>query len=745
MSYIDYLRYLDNLNDPNSDIYDLDLYNFYIDDRRNFLIYDDLDNSKNLKYCKLNLNFSALNSSDKMKEFAFDPKDYKKIFRKFLELNMGSDTDYIFKPYLILPEYEQYFDPIRPEQIDYLNYYGMKITINSIMYVKAPGYVRIHDWVVSDKNTFIKYSKYNFNFEKWSNDFRIYGSKLLIFSDFLSRNYIAPISLIFDVYEQFLPYFFNLTDQVQNYILTQGLISSYEFADRSDKNIDLEYFKKSSANEQIIIDLKNQFPDYDTNSDKYIMDYIYAFGQFELIDLAYKSNRQTALDLIKKVVCTVYLNTSTKSHSTCGFLYKKKDSIYVVTSYDIIQHKPNAERLYCLFENDKINQLIEFRIIGFDKVSNVLMGYYNPTSQHNLNHKVNLDYQIFININFTDFNNLNSPVYVVANMEENDNLTMLTATIMKTNYGGGFSINNSNEIIPESMVINSFFYDTVNGSPVFAATDPNDLKTFTIISMITNMFGKNNSNYVLALQNKMLYLIISSILSKWSDVVADYPDIDIISNNIVDSYIRNGFPKAWLGIDGLYYNYNSKFTYPELNNFSYMGGLIVRNIICGYDTIKNKFIYDGSQNSNKAIIKLYSPLENTLIHKRIVESGIPIIIKSIKLLNLITDTPMILNLGKYGSQKSYSEYVYGQQYSETLPIIQSERTYTNNYIYLFNPIIISYYFYNGSIWLEESIQIGSNETEFYVDYSNNDLLYKQNKFEYPEILYNYQKFFNVNF
>jgi len=102
-------------------------------------------------------------------------------------------------------------------------------------------------------------------------------------------------------------------------------------------------------------------------------------------------------------------------------------------------------------------------------------------------------------------------------------------------------------------------------------------------------------------------------------------------------------------------------------------------------------------------------------------------------------------LGKYGSQQPYSKYVYGQQYYETSYIDINQGTYTNQFIYLFNPIKIYYYYYNGLTWAEESVQIGSNNPDFFVDYSTNDLRYKQNKFEYPEILYNYQKLFNVNF
>jgi hypothetical protein len=743
MTYSDYLAYLDKLKDPNSDIYDIDLYDFYTNDERNFFIYDD---NKQLKFSKLNFNLGKFNTSAEIKQYLFGPTEYVKIFKKFLELNMGDVETYITKPYKLLPKYVQYFDPIKPEMIDYLNYYGTNAHVNALMYVDAPPGNRIIDWLRSNNDSdFLSHSKYNLDYERFSADFKIYGSKLLIFCDFFSRNYISPIPSMFDIYEPFYAYFNPVSSEMKNYMLTVGLFSGHEFTERSDKNIDYEYFKNSPKNKSIIDMLKIQYSDFNLNSNKYIFDYINAYGQFEMIDLAYKSTRKSPLDLIKKAVCTVYLNTSEQSHSTCGFLYKKNNDIFVVTSYDIILHKPSAERIYCLFENEVQNQLIEFRIIGFDKVSNVLMAIYNPNAQYNINRNITLDHQIFVGIDTTDFNNLGAPVYVIGNMEENDNLTTLSATVMKTNYGGGFTINASNEIMPSSIVVNSYFYETCSGSPIFASTDLNDISKFRIVGILTKMFAKANSNYAIGLTNIMVELIIASILTKWRNVLSDYPNIENMSNNIIDAYIRNGFPKAWLGINGMYYNHNSKFVFPELNNFPWIGGLIVRNIINGYDTIKNIFIYDGSQNSNKAIIKLHSPLENTKIHKRIVETGIPIVIKSIKFINMVTDEPMNMYIGKYGSQKSYSEYVYGQQYYDTASIPKSQGTYNNQFIYLFNPITIEYYHYNGKNWTSETLDIGSNDPSFFVDYANNDVRYRQNKFEYPEILYNYQKFYNINF
>jgi hypothetical protein len=328
---------------------------------------------------------------------------------------------------------------------------------------------------------------------------------------------------------------------------------------------------------------------------------------------------------------------------------------------------------------------------------------------------------------------------MIGNLADDDNLTTINGTIMKDNYGGGFTINQSNEIMPESILINSYAYDTVIGSPVLYLDADN---TYQIIGMVSKMFNDQpTSSYIIAINNKLLLMIIESILSKWRGVRRLILNgEENLNSEYIDTYIRNGFPKAWLGIDAIYYSYKSKYYYPEMSNFNYIGGLIVRNIVEAYDVVNNRFIYDGSHNSNKSSIKLYSPLENSILHHRIVQSGVPIIIKFLRFYNLLTDQLEDLYLGKYSNQKSYSNYVYGQQYYDSIDI----EGYTSIVKYFFNPIIIDYYYYNGKEWIEEMVNIGSINDDFYIVYTNGSSTYYQSKFEYPDILYNYQKFYNIN-
>lgn len=726
MSYQNYLNYLSQLNTSNND-----LYVFYSDSYINYLIYD---SSYNLIYSKHNFNFELFMNSVPIPQSYTKKNKYIRYFQYFLDLH-----DWSFdQKYTIKPEYIKYFNPITADIVDYLNNFGNYSKESGILYYHEPN-DKVQDFFNTHDDKFMAYNKFTFNFVKFITDFNIYGSKLLIFNDFISRNYYSPSPSFFMVYDTFKPYFKEITQDIIDYISSNAVFSNLTISDKSISNID---YQKFIINNPIIISqLRLKYSDFETNQKKYINDYMRSDGQFEFIQLDYVKKTKP-IDLLKNNVCTVYVKTPEMSPSMCGFLYFENNTYYVITSSKLINKYSYVEKLYCLFENDTENQLIEFRIIGFDVVSNILVGIYDETSPHNITYNATLINQSLISINRTNTIGEGYDCFVIGNLGLDDSITTIRASIMKNNYGGGFSIKNSMEIIPESIMLNSFFYNTIIGSPIYYSNNINDInEPITIIGIVTENFTKSSQgNYMLGLNNKLLYLIIKSILSKWNHVLSNYDNIGQISNNEIDSYIRNGFPKAWLGIDAIYYHFNTRFIYPELSNFPYVGGLIVKNIVLGYNTITNTIIYDGSKLSGKECIRLFSPLEDTQIHKRITNSGIPIVIKYITFYNLITNEVSKYYLGKYGNQKNYSEFVYGHQYYESISL----DNYTNIYKYLFNAIQINYYYFNGIIWINETINVGSDQDNFYVNYKNDVCSYLQNKFEYPEILFKYQKIYDIN-
>jgi len=504
--------------------------------------------------------------------------------------------------------------------------------------------------------------------------------------------------------------------------------------------------------------------DFDHNQIKYINDYICMEGQFDInLSLKYIEDPVLPIEICKNTVCTVFLNTPNGTPTRCGFTFW----VYynVITSYDIIEDYSYIKTFFALFENRYTTQILEYNIMGFDKISNIMVGELVDNPDNKAKYNILVSYMNYDANNFIDGidvtkifpNILGSNVYVIGNMDNDDNLTTINASLMKTDYGGGFSKYGSNEIMPESVVINSYFHKTCIGSPIFYSANINDPKEqIYILGMITKDFNKlnngSNTNLMLGLNYILLNTVIKSIANSpnagWYYPVIEKYGFDLSANfinNVNDSFLREGYTRAWLGIDAIYYSYKSKYLYPELANFPYVGGLIVKNIIIGYDIIKNSFVFDGYKNTNKSIIRLFSPLENSQLHMHIVKTCLPVVIEYITFLNIIYGDVTNLYLGKYSNQKPYSHYVYGHQSIITDPKVENLLYgYVNVQKKYFNPIKIKYWYFNGLDWNHNIITIGSLDDDFYVDYSNEIYKYKQNKFEYPSILYNYQNTYSIN-
>ena len=712
----------------------------------NFLIYDSY---YQLKYCKFNFNFDRF---QKMFSLSVDlSKD--ELFEQFLELN---NFDYL-KPYTMKPIFEQLFDPITNQMIEYLNLYGVPhgnwltyqlLDISSddlmlnqfeIIYYPHDKYNRIQDYNYVDNDGFMNYNKYNFDYVKYSSDMSIYGSKLLIFTDFIVRCLKNP-DLVdgYGILDEFKIYFKPMTSDILAHIENYGLFSNLLASKYNDLNIDLEQFIIDNSD----LNLKNKSEAYD---------YIISNGQFELLPIKFIQPKPTLFDITKSGVCTIYSNTyyhqleSNEPNilpSYGGFLYMYSDNnYYLITTYNILADSPDIIYVYALFENSKINQYIAFKIIGYDKMSNILVAIYDPDNYFNIIRSSTLEYQTPIKIKLDDKIDQTELIYSITNIDEGDNLALLTGSVIKTNYGGSFSHYNltDNELVPESMIVHIYTYSTMIGSPILIKTDPEKMMVIGIIVRKFDDYNLNDlSNLALAINGYLLDNIIQSIILKWGYVGELFPNNDIL---LIEDYIKDGFPKAWLGIQGKYYNPNLKFEYDPFSNFAYIGGLVITNIICGYNTQTNQYVFSSTELINKNIIRLFSPLENSLLYKRFIESGsIPIVIKTIKFYDCLTNQFQTIDFGKYGSQKPYSRYVYGQQYVSSTSI----SNYTNPVKYYFQPIIIYYYYFNGIKWIFENCQIGSANDDFYIEYSINNYKYLQNKFEFPLILFPYLKSYYIN-
>jgi hypothetical protein len=233
--------------------------------------------------------------------------------------------------------------------------------------------------------------------------------------------------------------------------------------------------------------------------------------------------------------------------------------------------------------------------------------------------------------------------------------------------------------------------------------------------------------------------IINNIIGNW-DYFNAIPSF--ANNSILISYLlRLSSQKSWLGTTSSYFN--STFSlekFPVLYNLPYTGGLIIENFILGFNMIKKSFIIDVMELGEFSAIKLNTPLLNTKLYTRYIQSSrCPIVIKSLSYFNALTSEYNKFDIGRYGNQVSYGSFTYGLQ-----PVVESTLNIPDASSYLFSAfatyptIDIEYYYYNGANWVLETETIGGTDSSQYSTYTDTlgNKFYTHN-FILPYILYPY--------
>lgn len=709
----------------------------------NFLIYE----NGNIVYSKYNFDFNQyandvnMNNATKIE-----------IFGNFIKRN---ETDY-FNKLTLNPIFKKYFKPMTQQIQTYikkwgiihsvwLNYVGMSQSIeyyeqNQFDLIEYDPVILIQDFLYSESYIYT-YTKYNFNFDKYSSDFNIPDNKLVIFTDFIFRNYKLSIdpkyldtpyyNLIdgYIVLPEFKKYCIPFLQTMRDYISTVAPMSNNLLSDRIMSNID---FSKYSLYNQDLPEMT-----IDQAKEHFIYN-----GQFQMVKLTYFTKTLKPIEKARKNVCTVYLNNRIDTPVATGFLYKKTQNNYLVTVYHTIKAYPDQRYIYAIFENDADNNFAaQFRIIGYDIITDILIAIYDPILNFNGLYKPDFSKQEYLEIDYSHKPLVGSSVTIIGNSGLSDNLTTINANIMNHNYSGGFDIDGSAETLPDSLLLQCIGNIGMSGSPVLVnKTNTNSMQ---IIGIVLGALSEIDSS-VIAVNNYIVINVIRSIIQRWELLQIT----GVTGINKIDDFIKNGYPKSWLGIINQYYHPVLANTYKELSNFKYIGGLVITNFIVGYNFRDGKYVYTTRDLVDLNVIKLDGPLLNTKIFNRFISSGnVPIVIKSIRYYDTLLNEPTIAKIGKYGDQVSYSRYVYGNHYTSLNQL--SNTNYYNLYTMRFMPITIEYFYYDGKNWQPESEVVGSDGTntdsDWYVDYTDNiGNVYHQHKFEYPLILLPYFEDYSIN-
>jgi hypothetical protein len=683
----------------------------------NFIQFD--QNNKLPIYTLFNFNFNKYKL-----DFNITSDSKYTIFTHFWSNN---DFDYS-KPYIVRSDFTSYFLPIEQKMIDYVNNYGFLHNnyfskTNNINYIDYDTLlIQQFDLNYYNNNQIRKlqdfyyetnehlYTKYNFDFDKYSNDFNIYGSNLLLFTDFILRNCQLTNNSdtnTYGLYEPFKKYFIlSNKNLLKNYLLDYSVTSVLNYSNHNLNNID---FIKSNLNidDYLINDQFKQLPIYFIN----------------------KNNDYTTI--AKQSSCSFI----TKNSYSSGFLYDHEDgNLYIVSTYHGVVDDIDEFYIWASFQyNDpnnynNISITAQFRIIGIDIRSDIVIAIYDPNLEFNKEFNVDLSPYKPLKINRKHVVSDGDDVVLIGNSYKTAIQHVVLGKVIDSIYAGS----EKESIRNYSYLIQTYLSVGMSGSPILYKNNNNEL---SLIGMINTKLTQS-PQLCIGVQNYILYNILNTLIENYHQNLIIYKDNILLLNNS----IKDGYNYSFFGASGNYYNQlhpKNKNIYPSLANLNYAGGYLINNFYLAFNIETKQFVISPKDLNKKNVIPIYPPLFNSKMYSRYLSSNNPILLINYSYYDIKTDNYQKYNIGRLSTQKPLSTLMQGLQ-----PIIKknNDSKYKNKFLYEYPTVNFEYYWYNGQTWELENEFIPGN---IFVEYNDkNGNLYYQNRYEFPYILINYVPYIN---
>jgi hypothetical protein len=733
-----------------------------------FAVFDKV--TQKLLYSKFNFNYPLYATNFRLN---YDETHTTKrlLFFDFLQRNV-SDLRYAFT---VKDELKQYFKTDDSELMYQMQQYfdNFGYVLWDFNYISVGTFVNFAD-ILKNEFSFINYnfdtqissileflyynesdniySRYNFLFNLYSQDFNIFGSKLCIFSDFLLRmKFLSDNASGFIGYnnipEEFHKYFDTSDDDgLRKYLSNYGIFSPYRNINKNPSNINYEEY---------ITIINEKYSSLNITTVEEASIYYYKYGQFQQDIIPFNPSVTSKIDNIRKSVCEVFQ----KDNKCSGFLFRGLPAldvidgvqqIYLATSYHLISETINQETIYavCFINEYKVSNKyypaqevkLLFRVLGFDKFTDIMVCSYDPELGYNSIHYTEEIYHITQRLQMITFdtgmlsNYVGQEVMTLGSLGNITDTTFTTGKIIDSSFGSTFN-DKFTLSSPSSVLTDIRLSQGTSGSPLFISTKNGTDTDYKCIGMIIAKIG-DDLQFSMAINGNIFDAVISQTQAVWNFYRKKFG-----VNNIaqIRFYTKDVFPKKWLGCVCSYFNPTSHFIkkYPELITLNHIGGVLITEFIHGFNTSTHQFIYDPIDLGSQDAIQLNTPLLKTLLYNRFLVSGnIPILLKSIELFDLINGTYDNFSLGKYSGQTTLDILTYGFiQYAT----VTNSAEYTNTVSRKFFKIIMTYFYYDGGKWVEVSEKIGGNEEDWYNVYEDRVTgnKFRQHKFEYPTILTNY--------
>jgi len=678
-----------------------------------------------------------------------DETDKSYIFNFFLREN-GFDfrTPTVTKPHL-----QKYFTPMTDKVMKYISNYGYTIHTNYMSTNDPTTYIPLGElaktqfevieytdvqtrfiqdyyYVFFDKERNLECTKYNFDFEKYSEDFCVYGTKLEIFTDFVVRCvYLSGVFI--NVYGYGLPdclktYFYHV-DNFSDFLSEYSITSNYDINPKNVNNIDFKSYKAKN-------------PDINVNEFPSLKEYYYLYGQFERRKFDYIQKTVTNNDKFKTSIGTVVSvgNSSVAS----GFLYSYNefpDRIYLVSCFHVIKNRTIIDVIRGSFFNGDETITVDFKILGYDRFADVLVAEFDPNLEYNVLRGNSEKVKKLYRLNMDAFTNIKQGdrVKYIGNMGYDDTESFLEGAVIDAKYSGDFKTCIMGH--PESILIDTIVAGGFSGSPIIIGdlygTDINDLKC---VGMLNS--SVLNGRYTKCIKSTIAVGIISNIILGDAFFSTLYKN-DPVKLNFTQ---RFGLPPKWLGTIGSYFNIGRSVAKNlELRTLPYTGGYVIEHFVVGYNTITGAFVTNPLQLGQQHIIKVDTPLLTSKLYKKYIESSnTPIVIKSIRFFENKNSNYNTYLIGKYGNQYGLGVFSYGLCGIGTSNI-ESSNDYYFKFKEVFQDVTIVFYYFDGDKYVEDSDTVVCDDSFYTVNKDGLGNVFYQDKWSFPvNLITNVEEYWN---
>jgi hypothetical protein len=593
------------------------------------------------------------------------------------------------------------------------------------------------------------HTKYNFNFTKYSEDFNTYGSKLMVFTDFIVRciylSGVIPGSVGYGLPESFENKYFLIVPDLGSYLETNGITSVFPNQYKQVNNINWESYKKLN-------------PDLNQNASvAELREHYYMYGQFEIRPFNFNSIGTNNIQRAENAVGLIYSPGSARKIIGTGFLTinNSPTSIvsnrYLIIPYHLIENSKNKVTIRAIFSIQNPNDFLkvpttleaEFRIIGYHKNLDLLICAYDPTAIWNIENKIDITKVATLTINDTIELQNNDIVNYIGNIQNNSLNSVLSGNVIDNNYYGEFG-KNFDLAPPNTYIININSSPGVSGSPLLVYRNT----SYVAIGMLTSR---------LIISPIYTQVLPAAIINEYLQRSIDYYAFitNYYKGNLFNVFTSLQSADAnvfcWLGVEMEYYDaILSRQKYDALASFNYYGGVLITDIILGFNTVTRRFVTNVNDLVDLNTIQLTGPFFNTIIQNRLIQSGyIPIVLKSMTTYVGGTGegTYQTYYFGKYGDQRSLSTLTYRLVPVGTYLIndLGLAREYANLTYNIYQDITYNYYYFDGINWIEESFTQSFTENDLVTYKDNLGNQYLQNPYNYPIVMLPYTKYYYDTF